>query len=92
MEVTAQCCILPLVLYNVLCMSGQPLSYRQCASTRGALWKLGNKGLGILLEEVYVRVGDWGLLPAPEFPCVACGDCMPEVPTIVNLSTICAKD
>ena len=43
------------------------------AAIGGALWKLGNKGLGILLAEVYVRVGDWGLLLAPEFPCTACG-------------------
>ena len=60
-----------------------------CVVVGVALWKLGNNGLGIILEEVYVRVGDWGLLPAPEFPCVACGAC---VPTIANLSAICAKD
>ena len=62
------------------------------ATTEGALWKLGNKGLGILLTEVYVREGDWGLLPAPEFPCVACRTCVSEVPTLANLSTTCAKD
>ena len=62
------------------------------AATGGALWKLGNKGLGILLAEVYVREGDWGLLPAPEFPYVACGTCVSGVPTLANLSTTCAKD
>jgi hypothetical protein len=63
-----------------------------CAAFGGTLWKLGNNGLGILLEEVYVRVGDWSLLPAPEFPCATCGACVPKVPTIANLSTIYAKD
>jgi hypothetical protein len=48
--------------------------------------------MGILLEEVYVRVGDWGLLPAPEFPYAACLACVPGVPTIANLSAICAKE
>jgi hypothetical protein len=62
------------------------------AATGGALWKLGNKGLGILLAEVYVREGDWGLLPTPEFPCVACGTCVSGVPTLANLSTTYAKD
>ena len=62
------------------------------ATTKGALWKLGNKGLGILLVEVYVREGDWGLLPTPEFLCDACGTCVSRVPTLDNLSTICAKD
>ena len=62
------------------------------AATGGALWKLGNKGLGILLVEVYVREGDWGLLPAPEFPCAACGTCVSRLPTLANLLTTCAKD
>jgi hypothetical protein len=62
------------------------------AATGGALLKLGNKGLGILLAEVYVREGDWGLLPAPEFPCASCGTCVYGVPTLANLSTTCAKD
>jgi hypothetical protein len=61
-------------------------------ATGDALWKLGNKGLGILLAEVYVREGDWGLLPAPEFPCSACGPCVSGVPTLANLSTTYAKD
>jgi hypothetical protein len=63
-----------------------------CAATGGALWKLGNNDLGILLKEVYVRVGDWGLLPTPEFSYAACGACVPWVTTIANLSTISAKD
>jgi hypothetical protein len=58
----------------------------------GALWKLGNKGLGILLIEVYVREGDWGLLPVPEFPYAACETCVSGVPTLANLSATCAKD
>jgi hypothetical protein len=62
------------------------------AATRGALWKLGNKGLGILLAEVYVREGDWGLLLALEFPYAACGNCVSGVPTLANLSTTYAKD
>jgi hypothetical protein len=62
------------------------------AANGGALWKLGNKGLGILLAEVYVREGDWGLLPAPEFPCGACRTCVSRVPTLPNLSTTYAKD
>ena len=62
------------------------------AAIGGALWKLGNKGLGILLAEVYVREGDWGLLPALEFPNVACRTCVSRVPTLANLSTTCAKD
>ena len=62
------------------------------AATEGALWKLGNKGLGILLVEVYVREGDWGLLPAPEFAYATCGTCVSGVPTLANLSTTCAKD
>jgi hypothetical protein len=60
--------------------------------TGGALWKLGNKGLGILLIEVYVREGEWGLLPTPEFPCSACVTCVSGVPTLSNLLTTCAKD
>jgi hypothetical protein len=63
-----------------------------CVATGGALWKLGNKGLRILLEEVYVGVGDWGLLPTPDFPCVACGDGVPGVPTMANLLATYAKD
>ena len=62
------------------------------AATGGALWKLGNTGLGILLAEVYVREGDWGLLPALEFPYDACGTYVSGVPTLANLSTTCAKD
>ena len=62
------------------------------AAIGGALWKLGNKGLGILLVEVYVRVGDWGLLFSPKFPRAACGACVSGVPTLANLSTTCAKD
>ena len=62
------------------------------AATGGALWKLGNKGLGILLAEVYVREGDWGLIPAPEFPYATCRTCVSGVPTLANLSTTCAKD
>jgi hypothetical protein len=58
MEVTAQCCIFPHVFCNVLHLSGRPLRYRCCAVVGGALWKLGNNGLGMLLEEVYVRIGD----------------------------------
>jgi hypothetical protein len=57
-----------------------------------ALWKLGNKCLGILLVEVYVREGDWGLLPAPEFPCATYRTCVSGVPTLANLSTTYAKD
>ena len=62
------------------------------AATGGALWKLENKGPGILLAEVYVREGDWGLLPTPEFPCGACGACVPDVLLVANLSAICAND
>jgi hypothetical protein len=61
-------------------------------ATGGALWKLGNKGLGILLAEVYVREGDWGLLPAPEFTYAAYETCVSGVPTLANLSTTYAKD
>ena len=57
-----------------------------CAATGVALWKLGNNGRGILLAEVYVRVGDWGLLLAPEFPCAACGPCVLGMSTIASLS------
>jgi hypothetical protein len=76
MEVTTQCYVFP----PILCANG------------GALWKLGNQGLGILLTEVYVREGDWGLLPTLEFPYAACGTCVFGVPTLANLSTTCAKD
>ena len=62
------------------------------AANGGALWKLGNRGLGILLTEVYVREGDWGLLPAPKFPYVACGTCVSRVPTLANISTTYAKE
>jgi hypothetical protein len=62
------------------------------AANGGALWKLGNKGLGILLTEVYVREGDWALLPAPEFPYAACRTYVSGVPTLANLSTTSAKD
>jgi hypothetical protein len=41
-----------LLFSNSLCAIGGG------AATEGALWKLGNKGLGILLAEVYVREGD----------------------------------
>jgi len=61
-------------------------------ATGGTLWKLGNKGLGILLVEVYVQEGDWGLLPATEFPYAACETCVSGVPTLANLSTTYAKD
>jgi hypothetical protein len=63
-----------------------------CVATGVSLWKLGNNVLGILLEEVYVQVGEWVLLPTSEFPCATCAACVPGVPTIANLSTICAKD
>jgi len=62
------------------------------ATTGGALWKLENKGLGILLAEVYVREGDWGLLLSPEFPCAACETCVSRVSTLANLLTTYAKD
>jgi hypothetical protein len=61
-------------------------------STMRALWKLGNKVLGILITKVYVREGDWGLLPALEFPCAACETCVSGVSTLANLSTTYAKD
>jgi hypothetical protein len=57
-----------------------------CVATGVALWKLGNNEHGILLAEVYVQVGDWGLLPAPEFPCAACGPYVPGMSTIASLS------
>jgi hypothetical protein len=77
MEVMAQCCILSLILCNVICMSGQSLCYQCLCCYLGCPLKVGNNGRGILLTGVYVRVGDWGLLPALEFPCVACGACVP---------------
>jgi hypothetical protein len=49
-------------------------------------------GMGILLEDVYVQVGVWGLMLTPEFPCVACGDGVLGVSTIANLLANCAKD
>jgi hypothetical protein len=62
------------------------------AANGGALWKLGNKGLEILLAKVYVQEGDWGLLPTPKFPYAACGTCVSKVSTLANLSTTYAKD
>ena len=63
-----------------------------CVATGVALWKLGNKGLGILLAEVYVREGDWDLLPTPDFTYAACRTCVSGVPTLANLSTTCTRD
>jgi hypothetical protein len=42
--------------------------------------------VGESYSEVYMRVGDWGLLHALKFPYAACGACVPEMPTIANLS------
>jgi hypothetical protein len=63
-----------------------------CVVVGGALWKLGNNGLGILLEELYVQVGEWALLPAPELPYAACGNCVLGVLPVANLLAICAND
>jgi hypothetical protein len=54
-------------------------------ATEGALWKLGNKGLRIILVEVYVREGDWGLFFYLDFPCAAYGTCVSGVPTLANI-------
>jgi hypothetical protein len=89
MEVMAQCCI----LYNVLYMSGRPLCYRWLCCYWECPLETGKQRSGNPTRRGVCASRRLGSTSYPRVSlCCMWGACVPRVPTIANLSAICAKD